>query len=90
MDSDTLKQLIRNKQIIDFETSDQDFDHGLRLVLRDFETGEMGILAVEPVQVALPDERVLDYSYQAISEEVGPVFEECLILDTGSKDSSWS
>lgn len=81
MDSDTLKQLIRNKQIIDFETSDQDFDHGLRLVLRDFETGEMGILAVEPVQVALPEEAVLDYSYQAISKEVGPVFEECLILD---------
>lgn len=85
MNSDTLKQLIKNKAIIDFETSDQDFDHGLRLVLRDFETGEMGILAVEPVQVALPDERMLDYSYQAISEEVGPVFEECTIVDLKTK-----
>lgn len=85
MDNDTLKQLIRNKQIIDFETSVQDFDHGLRLVLRDFETGEMGILAVEPVQVALPDEWVLDYSYQAISEELGPPLEECLITDLKTK-----
>lgn len=85
MDSDSLKRLIKNKAIIDFQTEDQDFDHGLRLVLRDFETGEMGILAVEPVQVALPDEWVLDYSYQAISEEVGPPFEETLILDLKTK-----
>lgn len=81
MDSDTLKQLIKNKAIVDFETEDQDFDHGLRLVLRDFETGEIGVLAVEVCHVALPEEKVLDYSYHAISEEIGPVFEECLILD---------
>lgn len=85
MDSDTLKQLIRNRQIIDFETSVQDFDHGLRLVLRDFETGEMGVLAVEVCHVALPEEKVLDYSYHAISEEVGPVFEECLVADLKTK-----
>lgn len=85
MDSDSLKSLIRNKQVIDFETGDQDFDHGLRLVLRDMDTGEMGVLAVEPCQVVLPEEWVLDYSYHAIGEELGAPPEECLIADLKTK-----
>lgn len=66
MSTDELKQLIANKTIIDFETGDQDFSHGLRLVLRDNETGELGLLAVEPDSVVMPDENLLFYSYQRI------------------------
>lgn len=81
MNSDTLKQLICDKQIIDFETGDQDFEHGLRLMFRDVETGALGLLCVEPRVLILPDEVVLDYSWQDISTELGPPPEECLIAD---------
>lgn len=81
MNTSDLKDLLKNKTIIDFDSSEQDFDHGLRLVLRDSDTGEMGLLAVEPRVLALPDEVVLDYSYQVIESPVGPPPEECLILD---------
>lgn len=81
MSSDELKQLIKHKTIIDFETGDQDFEHGLRLVLQDMETGEMGLLAVEPRELVLPDETVLAYSYQVLDSPFGTPPEECLIAD---------
>lgn len=77
MTTDQIKELIRDKQIIDFQTDDQDFAHGLRLVLRDIETGEMGLLAVEPCELTMPDEIVLDYSYQVLSKPDTPHFDEC-------------
>lgn len=86
MDTDTLKQLIYSKTIIDFETGDQDFEHGLRLVLRDGETGELGILAVEARQLVLPDEVVLDYSYQEITDRLAPSPEHLYDIDTLGRD----
>lgn len=85
MNTDELKQLIQDKQIIDFDTDSQDFEHGLRLVLRDTETGEMGLLAVESRAMVLPDEVVLDYSYQVVGSPFGLPFEECLIADLKTK-----
>ena len=85
MTTEDLQQLIQNKTIIDFETGEQDFAHGLRLVLRDLETGQMGLLAIEPRQLVLPDEVILDYSYQDLSAELGPPPEECLIADLKTK-----
>lgn len=76
MNTEDLKTLLKSKQIVDFDSTEQDFGHGLRLVLRDLETGEMGLLAVEPTALILPDEIALDYSYQTI-EAAGPVFDEC-------------
>lgn len=67
-----LKQLIKNKTVIDFANEDQDFAHGLRLVLRDNETGEMGLLAVEPDSVVMPEENLLFYSYQRIETTLPP------------------
>lgn len=71
MTNETLRELLRNKTIIDLETEDQDFQHGLRLMLRDSETGEVGILAIEPDFAVLPDEALLSYSYQVI-QSLGP------------------
>lgn len=86
MTNDDLKQLIANKTILDFETGDQDFDHGLRLVLRDNQTGAIGLLAIEPL-LMYPDESecVLKYSYQDMEAELGPPPEECLILNLKTK-----
>lgn len=87
MDSDTIKQLIANKTIIDFETGDQDFEHGLRLVLLDKETDELGVLAVEPCTLVLPDEVTLDYSYETISEgRFAPSPEHWYEIDTLGRD----
>lgn len=77
MTTDELKALIKNKQIIDFDSSEQDFEHGLRLVLRDMESGEMRLLAVEPTVLTMPDETLLDYSYQVLTEPRMPHFDEC-------------
>lgn len=85
MNTDELKLLIKDKTIIDFETDDQDFAHGLRLVLQDMETGEMGLLAVEPRELVLPDETVLAYSYQVLNSPFGTPPEECLIADLKTK-----
>lgn len=71
MTIDDLKQLLANKTILDFETGDQDFEHGLRIVLQDTETGALGLLAIEPQQLALPDECVLAYSYQELDAGLG-------------------
>lgn len=81
MNIQDLKQLLSGKQIIDLQTEDQDFEHGLRLVLRDIESGDLGLLAIEPMQLVLPDEIVLDYSYQDLSLELGPPPPECVIVD---------
>lgn len=56
-------------------------DHSLRIFLQDLDSGDCGLLAVEPVQLALPDERAFEYSWQDIALELGPPPEECLILD---------
>lgn len=81
MNIQDLKQLLNGKQIIDLQTEDQDFEHGLRLMLRDTKTGDLGLLAIEPMQLVLPDEIVLDYSYQDLSLELGPPPPECVIVD---------
>jgi hypothetical protein len=64
MTTEQVQALIAGKVIMDFETGDQDFAHGLRLVLQDTETGEMGVLAVEP------SGELLEYSYQVIDAPV--------------------
>lgn len=87
MTNTTLKQLLANKTIVDFQTDDQDFEHGLRLVLRDMETSELGVLAVEPCQLVLPDEIVLDYSYQEITDRLAPSPEHFYQLDTLGRDN---
>jgi hypothetical protein len=68
MTNSTLKQLLANKTILDFQTDDQDFAHGLRVVLIDRETGELGLLAVEPKILEFDDEAVLWYSYEELHE----------------------
>lgn len=82
MTNETLKELLKDKQILDFETGDQDFAHGLRLVLRDVETGELGVLTVEPCQLVLPDEVVLDYDYREITDRLAPSPEHFYQIDT--------
>lgn len=77
-----LQQLLADKSWrAEFEVSDT----GLRIFLQDLDTGDSGLLAVEPVQLALPDERALEYSYQDTTLELGPPPEECLILDLKTK-----
>lgn len=56
-------------------------DGSLCIFLQDLESGDCGLLAVEPVQLALPDERAFEYSYQDVRVELGPPPEECLIAD---------
>lgn len=60
-------------------------DGQLRIFLQDLETGECGLLAIEPSVLVLPDEAVLNYSYQDVSAELEPPPEECLILDLKTK-----
>lgn len=60
-------------------------DHGLRIFLQDTNSGDCGLLAIEPVQLALPDERALEYSWQDVRAELGPPPEECLIADLKTK-----
>lgn len=81
MSGDEIKDFIKGKQIVDFVTEEQDFRHGLKLVLRDTETGELGLLAVEPDFVVLPEESLLFYSYQLINQHLPEPPIECLILD---------
>lgn len=81
MNTDQLKQLLRNKTIIDFDGEDQDFQHGLRLVLRDEATGDLGLLAVEPWGDPFEGLNKLSYSYQELESPFGTPPAECLILD---------
>jgi hypothetical protein len=90
MTNATLKQLLANKTIIDFQTDDQDFEHGLRLVLMDQDTGELGLLAVEPamlMEFSKDDEAVLWYSYEELHEPRDlPSPEHFYQLDTLGRD----
>lgn len=61
-------------------------DGSLRIFLQDLAHPEqVGVLAVEPQMLVLPDEARLAYSYQDIGLELGPPPEECLILDLKTK-----
>lgn len=66
MNTEQLRELISTRDLIDFQRSDQEFESDLRLMLRDRETGELGILQVgiEP----LSDEPKLGYWYQEIAQ----------------------
>lgn len=77
MDDLELKQLLTGKQIELLDNEDQDAAHGLRLLVIDAATNSVGVLAIEPVQLAIPDEPALDYSWQWVREPVMPHFEEC-------------
>lgn len=80
-----LKQLIQHRVIADFQTEDQDFRHGLRLVLLDPETNELGLLAVEPLLRPDEEREVLTYSYQVLDGESGLPPSECLIAELKTK-----
>lgn len=56
-------------------------DSSLRIFLQDLDSGNCSVLAIEPVQLALPDERTLEYSWQDIRAELGPPPDECLIAN---------
>ena len=76
MTTEELENLLQSKSWrAEFEVT----DHGLRIFLQDLDSGDCGLLAVEPVQLALPDERALEYSWQDINAELGPPPTECLI-----------
>lgn len=64
MNSEQLQELISTKDLVDFQRSDQDYTNDLRLMLRDRETGELGILQVgiEPFS----DEPALGYWYEEV------------------------
>ncbi len=81
MSTDELKRLLQSKTIIDFADEDQDFAHGLRLVLQDTETGEVGLLAVEPWGDPFENRVQLDYSYQQLETPFGTPPVECFIND---------
>lgn len=82
MTTDDLKQLLESKTFrAEFTVS----DYGLRIFLQDLDSGQVGELAVEARQYILPDETLLDYSYQDMSAEPGLPPEECLITDLKTK-----
>lgn len=75
MNTDELGQLLQSKSWrAEFTVTDS----SLRIFLQDLETGDCGVLAVEPVQLALPDERALEYSWQDVRAELGPPPDEQL------------
>lgn len=80
MKTEQIKELIDGKSL-ELVNDDQDAAHGLRLLVTDIGTGEVGLLAIEPRAMVLPDEVVLDYSYQVLQSPFGPPPEECLITD---------
>lgn len=71
MNTEALKSILSGNKIIEFIDDDQDLAHGLRLLIIDNETHEVGELAIEPRVLVLPDEAILDYSYQAINYDAG-------------------
>lgn len=83
MTTTDLQQLLQSRTFrAEFLACD---DNKLRIFLQDLETGECGLLAIEPSVLVLPDEAVLNYSYQDVRAELGPPPEECLILDLKTK-----
>lgn len=71
-----LKTLLRGNKHLELVNDDQDAAHGLRLLVVDHETQQVGLLAIEPRTLVLPDEVVLDYSYQ-VMEAGGMTYDEC-------------
>lgn len=65
MSNDKFRELLRTRKIIDIERTDQDFDHSLRLMLCDEQSGELGLLEILPVG-AIQDEPLLDYKYTKV------------------------
>lgn len=84
MTTPELKTLLDGKSL-ELVNDDQDAAHGLRLLVTDADTGEVGLLAIEPRTMVLPDEVVLDYSYQVLQSPFGTPPEECLIADFRTK-----
>lgn len=80
MNTEELKLLLTNKSL-ELINDDQDAAHGLRLLVTDAETGEVGLLAIEPCELVLPDEVVLSYLYQMLQSPFSTPPEECLIAD---------
>lgn len=77
MNTKDLKLILSGNKAIEFIDNDQDPSHGLRLLIIDNETNEVGELAIEVAELALEPEHILDYSYQRISEPPMPHFDEC-------------
>lgn len=77
MNTTDLKTLLSGNKTIELIDDDQDLNHGLRLLIIDNETNEVGELAIEVAELAVEPEWVLDYSYQRISEPHMPHFDEC-------------
>lgn len=76
MTTKDLQQLLSNKTWrAEFMACD---DGQLRIFLQDLDSGDCGLLAIEPVQLALPDERALEYSWQDVRAELGPPPDEQL------------
>jgi hypothetical protein len=63
MTNDKLATLLKNKQV-DFQSSHQQFDRELKLSLFDPATGEVEVLIMRPDALAIPDELLLDYTYE--------------------------
>lgn len=66
MNTTQLRELLSTRQVVDFEKSDQDYNHSLRLMLRNEQSGELGILEITPDALVLPDELMLNYSYEEV------------------------
>lgn len=81
MNNDEIKSLIADKTILDLECSDQDFQHSLRLMLRDRKTGELGILEVRPDGDPFENDVLLVYSYTPTETAFGTPPLECFIDD---------
>lgn len=65
MNSTQLQELIATKELIDFQRSDQNYESDLRLMLRDRETGELGILQVG-IEPFSDEEPKLGYWYEEV------------------------
>lgn len=77
MNTTDLKALLSGNKTVEFIDGDQDSAYGLRLLVIDNETNEVGELAIEVAELAVEPEHILDYSYQRISEPPITHFDEC-------------
>lgn len=76
MTTEHLKQLLSGNKHLELVNDDQDAAHGLRLLVIDADSQQVGLLAIEPRTLVLPDEAILDYSYQQL-EASGSHYPEC-------------
>lgn len=92
MTNTTLKQLFDTHEVLDVQRAEQDYGHSLKLVLRDLETGELGVLTVEPTMLAEfdgDDQVVLWYEYREIADSLASSPEHFYNIDTlGRNDKS--